>query len=49
MPRPLKFEVVSLGEVPWNDSTVFPKRNDSVVLVVDDERIIADTLSVILS
>jgi CheY-like chemotaxis protein len=45
----LKYEVVSLAEVPWNDSMCFPERRHSVVLVVDDERIIADTLSMILS
>ena len=49
MPRPLKYEVVSLEEIPWNDSITFPKERESVVLVVDDERVIADTLSLILS
>ena len=49
MPRPLKYEVVSLEEIPWNDSITFPKDRESVVLVVDDERVIADTLSLILS
>jgi CheY-like chemotaxis protein len=49
MPRPLKYEVVSLDEIPWNDSITFPKERESVVLVVDDERVIADTLSLILS
>jgi CheY-like chemotaxis protein len=49
MPRPLKYEVVSLEEIPWNDSITFPTERESVVLVVDDERVIADTLSLILS
>ena len=49
MSYPLNFEVISLDEVPWNDSMSFPSRRESVVLVVDDERIIADTLSLILS
>jgi CheY-like chemotaxis protein len=48
MPRPLKYEVVSLEEIPWNDSITFPTERESVVLVVDDERVIADTLSLIL-
>src|ERR1700733_5410677 len=49
MSYPLNFEVISLDEGPWNDSMSFPSRRESVVLVVDDERIIADTLSLILS
>jgi CheY-like chemotaxis protein len=49
MSYPLNFEVISLDEVPWNDSMSFPSQRESVVLVVDDERIIADTLSLILS
>jgi CheY-like chemotaxis protein len=49
MLRPLKYEVVPLDEIPWNDSITFPRERDSVVLVVDDERLIADTLSLILS
>ena len=49
MARHLNYEVVSLKEVPWNDSITFPAESEPVVLVVDDERIIADTLSKILS
>jgi DNA-binding response OmpR family regulator len=49
MSRLLKREIVSLAEVPWNDSICFPERRDPMVLVVDDERIITDTLSMILS
>jgi CheY-like chemotaxis protein len=41
------FQVVPLGEVPFSDSTDQPER--PVVLVVDDERVIADTLATILS
>jgi CheY-like chemotaxis protein len=47
MPRPSNFEVVSLKEIPWNDSITLPQ-SEPVVLVVDDERVIADTLSMIL-
>jgi CheY-like chemotaxis protein len=44
----LNFQVVSLSEVPAPKmSTERPDRR--VILVVDDERIIADTLSVILT
>jgi len=44
----LNLEVVSLAEVPM--SAVIPRlERRPVVLVVDDERVIADTLSVILS
>lgn len=41
-------EVVPLSEVPKED-TMLPKKFQPVVLVVDDERVIADTLSIILS
>jgi CheY-like chemotaxis protein len=44
----LHFEVVPVAEVPTQD-TVAPERTKPIVLVVDDERIIADTLSMILS
>jgi DNA-binding NtrC family response regulator len=47
-----KFEVVPVAEVPKEDkedSSIFPPRSRPVVLVVDDEQIIADTLSIILS
>jgi CheY-like chemotaxis protein len=43
----LKIEVVSITEVPKNDLTI--SRKQPVVLVVDDEKVIADTLSIILS
>ena len=45
----LKIEVVPVAEVPTEDLVVVPKRTRPVVLIVDDERIIADTLSIILS
>jgi CheY-like chemotaxis protein len=44
----LKFEVVPVAEVSKQD-VVLPKRSQPLVLVVDDERVIADTLSTILS
>ena len=45
----LNFEVVSMSEVPFERFIPAPEKQQRVVLVVDDERIIADTLSVILS
>jgi CheY-like chemotaxis protein len=44
----LKFEVIPITEVPSEDPVVLPRKLP-VVLVVDDERVIADTLSMILS
>jgi DNA-binding response OmpR family regulator len=41
------FQVVPLSEVPLSDST--DQTELPVVLVVDDERVIADTLAIILS
>jgi DNA-binding response OmpR family regulator len=41
--------VVSLSEVPLTDAIVLPKENRPVILIVDDERVIADTLAIILS
>jgi DNA-binding NtrC family response regulator len=50
MARRLNFEVVPLSEVAKEDGVVLPEEErQSVVLVVDDERVIADTLSIILS
>jgi CheY-like chemotaxis protein len=49
MSAKFNFEVVPLAEVPWNGRISLSKRRGFVVLVVDDERIIADTLSLILS
>lgn len=45
----LSYKVVSLAEVPLDRMIPSPERHQHVVLVVDDEHIIADTLSVILS
>ena len=45
----LNFQVVPLAEVPVAKPLPSQKRQQPVVLVVDDERVIADTLSVILS
>ena len=45
----LNFEVVPLSEVAKEDAVVLPEERQPVVLVVDDERVIADTLSIILS
>ena len=44
----LKFQVVPVAEVPTEDAVALPERNKPLVLIVDDERIIADTLSMIL-
>ena len=45
----LEFEIVPLEEVPRDeDGAVSDKEDRPVVLIVDDERIIADTLSMIL-
>ena len=45
----LKIEVVPLAEVPLNGQSESPAPRKPVVLVVDDEQVIADSLSVILS
>jgi CheY-like chemotaxis protein len=45
----LKFEVIPLTDVPTDDTVVVPEKRRPLVLVVDDERVIADTLSMILS
>lgn len=42
-----KFDVVSLADVPQGDAAYLKER--PVILIVDDERVIADTLSIILS
>jgi DNA-binding response OmpR family regulator len=43
----MKFDVVPLAEVPKTD--VLSLKDRPVVLIVDDEKVIADTLSIILS
>lgn len=45
----LHSQVVPLAEVPLNDANVIIKEERPVILVVDDERVIADTLAIILS
>jgi DNA-binding NtrC family response regulator len=45
----LSFEVVPLAEAAKEDVDVLQVEDQRVVLIVDDERIIADTLSIILS
>jgi DNA-binding response OmpR family regulator len=45
----LNFQVVPIAQVPANELIANVNRQLPVVLVVDDERVIADTLSVILS
>jgi DNA-binding response OmpR family regulator len=49
VPRSLNVEVVPLSEVPLPDSTPFPSQCEPIVMVVDDERLIADTLSAIFT
>jgi DNA-binding response OmpR family regulator len=43
------FPVVPLAEVAKEDVVVLPSRDAPVVLIVDDEKVIADTLSIILT
>jgi DNA-binding NtrC family response regulator len=47
MTAKLKYDVVPVAEVPKDDAFRTKKRQP-VILVVDDERVIADTLSIIL-
>jgi CheY-like chemotaxis protein len=42
------FEVVPITAVPTNDCSFFPEQHRPVILVVDDEHIIADTLTAVL-
>jgi CheY-like chemotaxis protein len=44
----LKYDVVPVAEVP-KDDTLLAKKRQPVILVVDDEKVIADTLSIILN
>ncbi|HXC95295.1 MAG TPA: response regulator [Edaphobacter sp.] len=46
MTAKLKYDVIPVAEAPTDDATFSPRL--PVVLVVDDERVIADTLSIIL-
>jgi DNA-binding NtrC family response regulator len=45
----LNSEVVSLEDVPYEDAVCEAKDREPVILVVDDEPLIADTLTAILS
>jgi DNA-binding NtrC family response regulator len=45
----VKFEIVPLTDVPKESAANRSDRSRPVVLVVDDERVIADTLSIILA
>jgi CheY-like chemotaxis protein len=45
----LRYKVVPMAEVPFDKSVPATEKQQPVVLVVDDEHVIADTLSVILS
>jgi DNA-binding NtrC family response regulator len=45
----MNFEVVPVAEVAQEDTVVLPKETGPLVLIVDDERVIADTLSIILT
>ena len=44
-----KFEVISIADIPQEDGVALPQKAQPVVLIVDDEKVIADTLSIILS
>jgi CheY-like chemotaxis protein len=47
MTAKIKYDVVPVAEVP-KDDTLLTKKRSPVILVVDDEKVIADTLSIIL-
>ena len=49
MATSVRFQVVPLDEIPLSDGFSAATQGPRVVLVVDDERVIADTLSIILS
>lgn len=49
MTRKIRFEIIPLAEVPKDDVGLLQENHRPVVLVVDDEQVIADTLSMILS
>ena len=42
------FEVVPIAEVPCDPGSLFPEQHRPVILVVDDEHLIADTLAAVL-
>jgi len=45
----LRYEVVPMSEVVMEDMVVLSRKGQNLILIVDDERVIADTLSIILS
>jgi DNA-binding NtrC family response regulator len=45
----LSFQVIPLAEVAQEDTVLLSKQNGPLILIVDDEKVIADTLSIILS
>jgi len=45
----LNFEVVPLAEVAQEDTVILTKEDGPLILIVDDEKVIADTLSIILT
>jgi DNA-binding response OmpR family regulator len=49
MSRPMKFETVSVKDIPVSEQLKESIANRPVVLVVDDESVIADTLAEILN
>jgi DNA-binding NtrC family response regulator len=48
-PSRFSFPVVPLKEVASEDIVVLPMKDAPVILIVDDEKVIADTLSIILT
>lgn len=49
MTKKLEYEVVPISEASKEDVVFLYRTNQATILVVDDERVIADTLSTILS
>jgi DNA-binding NtrC family response regulator len=49
MPISTRIQVIPLNQIPLKISSLEDAKNPPVILVVDDERVIADTLSIILS
>jgi DNA-binding NtrC family response regulator len=49
MSKKFNFPVVSLAEVSMNDTVVHMGDRRPMVLIVDDEKVIADTLAIIIS
>jgi DNA-binding response OmpR family regulator len=48
MSAEFNFEVIPVADVPREDTVVLPSKRP-IILIVDDEKVIADTLSIILS